>query len=103
MKPLEISVALGVTSGLKVVGLAIVVPVVDVQINESAFLIVVPVTATLVSSSQIGFCCVTTITSGESTKVTTIEVTLSSVHGSKAFAVKVKVTDPLAKSPGPGV
>jgi hypothetical protein len=52
----KISVALGVTVGDKFVGFAIVVPVpvVDVQIKESASLIVVPTTATFVSSSQIG-------------------------------------------------
>ena len=56
--------ALGVTNGLKVVGFAMVVPVpvVEVQIKESASSIVVLATATFVSSSQIGVCGVTTTT-----------------------------------------
>ena len=105
INPFVISMALGVTNGLKFVGFEIVVPVpvVDVQIKESASSIVVPTTATLVSSSQIGACGVTTTTVGESTKVTTIEVTSSAVHGSRATAVNVKVTDPVAKSSVPGV
>ena len=97
--------ALGVTIGFKFVGFAMVVPVaaVEVQIKESALSIVVPDTATFVSSSQIEACGVTTTTVGELSNVTTMEVTSSAVHGSRATAVNVKVTDPVAKSPVPGV